>query len=79
MAHTPHELREEFPEYADKIGELKQSDAEFAKLFDRYHTVNRDIHRAETDVEPVTEDYVEAMRIQRLALKDELFGMLKQN
>ncbi len=77
MSHTPHELAADFPEYADKISELKQKDETFAKLHDRYHEVNRAIHRAETDVEPVSDDYMEVMREQRVALKDELYSMLK--
>ena len=52
MSHTPHELAEEFPEHADKIHGLKTSDAHFAKMAEDYHTLNRAVHRAETDVEP---------------------------
>ena len=55
MSHTPHELAAEFPEFAQKISDLKQSDAHFAKLFEEYHEVNRAVHRAETNVEPVEE------------------------
>ncbi len=77
MTHTPHSLRTEFPEYADKINELKENDSTFAKLFDRYDEVNHNIHRAETDIEPVSDDYMEAMREQRVALKDKLYAMMK--
>ena len=52
MSHTPHELAEDFPEHAAKIHDLRLSDAHFAKLADNYHALNRDVHRAETDVEP---------------------------
>jgi uncharacterized protein YdcH (DUF465 family) len=76
MAHTPHELAEEFPEHVEKMHEMKQSDAHFAKLFDAYHDVNRAIHRAETDVEPTDDFNMESMRKERLKLKDEIYGML---
>ncbi|SLN64618.1 hypothetical protein PEL8287_03568 [Roseovarius litorisediminis] len=76
MSHTPHELQEEFPEHADKITRLKQADAHFARLADEYHEVNRAVHRAETNVEPVEELTEVAMRKQRAALKDELYRML---
>ena len=76
MSHTPHELAEEFPEHADKMHQLKQSDAHFAKLFDAYHDVNRAIHRAETNVEPTDDFHMEQMRKERLKLKDEIYGML---
>lgn len=76
MSHTPHELTEDFPELAEKISELKQSDAHFAKLYDAYHEVNRQVHRAETDVEPTGDDEMEAMRKERMKLKDELYAIL---
>lgn len=78
MSNTPHELSADFPEYADKISDLKLSDAHFARLMDEYHALNRQVHRAETDVEPV-DDLVQAeMRKQRMALKDELYAMLSK-
>ena len=76
MTHTPHELHEEFPEHAKKMHELKVSNAHFAKLFDDYHEVNRAVHRAETNVEPVEELAEVEMRKQRAHLKDELWRML---
>ena len=77
MSHTPHELHEEFPELADKISEMKSSDAHFAKLAEEYHEVNRAVHRAETNVEPVGQFAEEDMRKKRAALKDELYQILK--
>lgn len=76
MSHTPHELAEEFPEFVEKMSDLKQSDAHFAKLADEYHDVNRQVHRAETNVEPMSEQAEGELRKQRSALKDEIYGML---
>jgi uncharacterized protein YdcH (DUF465 family) len=76
MSHTPHELHEEFPEHHDAIHALKVSDAHFARLADAYHDLNRAIHRAETDVEPTDDAHLETMKKRRLALKDEIAGML---
>lgn len=76
MSHVPHELHEEFPEAADKIHQLKTSDAHFAKLADEYHAVNREIHRMETDVEPVSDDVENQKRRHRLALKDQIAAYL---
>lgn len=76
MAHTPHELHEEFPEHAEKLTELKTSNAHFAKLADEYHEINRAVHRAETNLEPV-EDLTEGeMRKKRALLKDEIYKFL---
>lgn len=74
--HTPHELHDEFPQHADLLHKLKVEDAHFRKLADEYHAVNRDIHRHETEVEPVSDDHAEALKKQRLSLVDQISGML---
>lgn len=76
MSHTPHELASDFPEYAEKISELRQSDVHFAKMVEEYHTINRDVHRAETDVEPTSDDHMAQMRKQRMMLKDQIYAAL---
>ncbi|MFV0514232.1 MAG: YdcH family protein [Jhaorihella sp.] len=79
MSHTPHELAEEFPEKAELMHELKQSDAHFARLSDEYHDVNRAVHRAETNIEPMDELSEVALRKKRAALKDEIWGILSRH
>lgn len=76
MSNTPHELHEEFPEFAAKISEKKTSDAHFAKLAEEYHELNRAVHRAETNVEPTDQFNEEEMRKKRSQLKDEIYRML---
>ena len=76
MSHTPHELHEEFPEHVERMHDLKMADAHFAKLFDEYHEINRAVHRAETNVEPVEELTEVDMRKMRMHLKDEIWRML---
>ena len=78
MSHTPHELAEEFPELAAEMAQLNQSDAHFEKLAEEYHKLNRAIHRAETDVEPTSDDHMADMRKNRLVLKDEIYAYLKK-
>ena len=76
MAHTPHELHEEFPEFDKRISELKASDAHFARLAEEYHEINRAVHRAETNVDPVEGLTEVEMRKKRGALKDALYQIL---
>ena len=78
MSNTPHELSEEFPEHAGLISSLKQSDAHFAKLADEYHEVNRSVHRAETNVEPMDSMAETALRKSRGALKDQIWAYLNK-
>ena len=76
MSHTPHELSEEFPELAEKMSALKVANAHFAKLADQYHDLNRQVHRAETNVEPMDTLAEAQLRKERAALKDEIYRML---
>lgn len=76
MSHTPHELDAEFPEHKTRIDALKAENAHFAKLVDDYHEVNRAVHRAETNIEPMSEEAESELRKKRAALKDEIYGMI---
>jgi uncharacterized protein YdcH (DUF465 family) len=71
-----HDLHHELPEFEEKIHALKISDNHFRKLFDNYEELNHKIHGVET-TGVFSDDELNEMRIKRLALKDELYGMLK--
>lgn len=77
MSHTPHELREEFPEFIDRIHELKVSDAHFHRISEEYHTVNRQIHRCEIGEDHLSTRDEEDLRKRRMLLKDEIYSLLK--
>ncbi len=77
MSHVPHELAEELPDYKERIHELKINDQHFARLFDDYHQVNREIHRVESAGVNVTDEHHEELKRKRLKLKDEMFSMLQ--
>ena len=78
MAHTPHELAEDFPEHSDKIHHLKQNDAHSARLADEYHAINRAVHRVDTGVDAASQDREEELRKKRLHLKDEIAAILSK-
>lgn len=72
MSNTPHTLGEEFPGKLDQIHALKAADPRFAKILADYDDVNDQIHRAETKIEPTSQDNEVALRKRRLFLKDEI-------
>ncbi len=76
MSHVPHELHDEFPQAHERIHALKIGNQHFARLAEHYHEVNRAIHRVESELEPTSDETLEQMKKQRLALKDEISGML---
>lgn len=79
MSHVPHELAEEFPEFVEKMHDLKVSDKHFEKMFNDYHEINRKVHAAETNVKPREELAEVDLRKRRGALKDEIYAYLKAN
>lgn len=77
MLGEKHDLIHELPEFKERIHELKTSNRHFAKLFDEYDELDHQIRRCEIEVEVHAEDFVESLKKKRLALKDELFEMLR--
>ena len=73
-----HSLAKELPEYKEQIHLLKMENRHFAKLADEYHDLDNEIIRIEEGVENTSDEYVEGLKKKRLALKDELFDMLKK-
>ncbi|MHA3916787.1 YdcH family protein [Halovulum sp. GXIMD14793] len=77
MSHVPHGLAEEFPLLTQRIHDLKLTDPHFRQRSDEYHELNRAIHRAETNVAPMSDTQLNEMLKKRVHLKDELYRMLK--
>lgn len=72
-----HNLINEFPEYKEKIHDLKTTNHHFKNLFEKYSDVEKEIHRIETGAEHTTDEVLNALRIRRVHLKDELYTFLK--
>jgi uncharacterized protein len=70
MSHTPHELHDEFPDAAEQIHTLKTQDKRFAELAERYHVLNREIHRIDSGIEAASEERTEELKKERLSLLD---------
>ncbi|MDO9206301.1 YdcH family protein [Methylotenera sp.] len=76
MGIEHHDLVHEFPEHREKIHALKMSNAHFAKLFDAYHVVTKDVERLEGEGVPVSDEVLENQKKERVQLKDQLYSML---
>jgi uncharacterized protein YdcH (DUF465 family) len=76
MPIEPHDLHREFPEYAELIHKLKESDKHFRRLFDQYHEIDHEVHRVEKSGIS-SDEYAETCKKKRLLLKDQLFEILK--
>lgn len=77
MKIDKHDLVHELPEYREQIHALKTANQHFARLFEQYHDVDHEVRRIEEGAENTSDDYLEERKKVRLALKDEMFAMLK--
>lgn len=71
-----HTLVDEFPEFKEKIHALKVSHAHFQNLAGRWEEIDKQIARAESRIELMSQEQEEQLRRSRLALKDEIYKML---
>jgi len=76
MAIDHHDLAHEFSEHREKIHLLKMENAHFAKLFDEYDALTKEVERLESERIPVGDEVFEDLKKQRLLLKDQLYAML---
>lgn len=72
-----HDLKHEFPQYKEKIHDLKVNNTHFRKLFDEYHELDHDIHRIETGAEVTKDEVLNQLRTKRVHLKDEIVSILE--
>lgn len=73
-----HTIGDEFPEYKEQIHTLKTSNAHFQSLLAKWEEVDKQIARAESRIELMSEEQEEQLRRKRLALKDEIYVMLSK-
>ena len=66
-----------FPEYRDLITHLKTTDSHFLNLFEKHNELDRRIKNMETGVKPATHLVIEALKKEKLALKDEIYQILR--
>lgn len=71
-----HDLAHEFPQYLDKMRELKVNDAHFAKLFTQYDEDNHAIANLEKSGVAISDEGFEELKKRRLKTKDEIYQRL---
>jgi uncharacterized protein len=71
-----HSLLVEFPEYRDKILDMKLENEHFRKLYEAYDALDHHVYRIESGNEVTTDEHLNELKLKRVHLKDELFSML---
>ena len=67
-----------FPEFRDLIWKSKTEDAHFARLFDKHNELDQKIKNFESGIEIATGSEIEVLKKEKLAIKDELYAILKK-
>lgn len=78
MPVTNHDLHIDFPDMSEKITELKTHDRHFARLYDEYNELDKEVRKVEQDVTPSSDERLDGLRMKRVQLKDELYAMLQK-
>lgn len=71
-----HDLLHVFPEYQEKIIQLKSENDHFSDLFDEYHKVKSEVFSIKTEEVVTTDEYLKELKVKLLHLKDEIYSML---
>ncbi|HFD79696.1 MAG TPA: DUF465 domain-containing protein [Gammaproteobacteria bacterium] len=77
MPIEKHDLAHEFPQYRERIHELKMNNQHFSNLFREYHDIDHEVRRIEIGAEISSDSYLEERKKRRLLLKDELYALLR--
>ncbi|WP_417590357.1 YdcH family protein [Parasphingorhabdus sp.] len=78
MSHVLHDLHAEFPDDGDTLHQLKVSDPHFRAISDRYHEINKKIHRIEAEVDVASDERSEELKKQRLLILDEVAAIISK-
>jgi uncharacterized protein YdcH (DUF465 family) len=76
MYVQPHDLDHEFPEYLQRIHDLKAHDSRIAHLCDEYERLNREIVDIEENDKPFQDFEFEELKKRRLKVKDDIYLIL---
>lgn len=66
-----------FPEFRDRITQLKTTDNHFMRLFDQHNALDQKVKNMEASITPATHEVIEILKKEKLLLKDQLYAILK--
>lgn len=76
MSDHGHDLHAEFPEAREALLALKASSEHFRSLSEQHHALAQEIFRIEAGLQASSDVRLEALKKQRLAILDEVAGMV---
>lgn len=76
MSEVGHDLHAAFPQDAAILHSLKLEDAHYQQIAATYHDTVREISRIESGLEASSDERLENLKKQRLAMLDEVAGLI---
>ena len=77
MSDISHSLYDDFPEYHERINQLKLENEEFAREATEYHKIDHSVRGLERRNVPTSDQHFVELKIRRAHLKDELYHKLQ--
>lgn len=68
-----------FPEYREKIAQLRADDRHFSRIFEEHNRLDHEVKQLEDKHSPVYQDEIDTLKKQKLALKEEIYSMLRKD
>jgi len=73
-----HPLIKDFPEKREQLQKLRQEDPAFARKADEYEALDKRICRVEDGVETLDDSALNALKQERVAMKDDIARDIKR-
>ncbi|CEG53373.1 YdcH family protein [Stutzerimonas kunmingensis] len=73
-----HPLIKDFPEKREQLQKLRQEDPAFARKADEYEALDKRICRVEDGVETLDDNALNALKQERVAMKDDIARDIKR-
>lgn len=74
-----HSLSREFPQFAEQLSDLYKNDGHFTKQAEEYERLDKHIFAVENGRESMGDSALHRLKMQRVALKDELVQALEKS
>ena len=78
MLAEHHDIGHEFPEYSSMLAALCAKDETFAALVAKHDALDDEIRRLEESQQPISDEEMEKMKFERVALKDRIYQSLRE-
>ncbi|SEA45016.1 YdcH family protein [Microbulbifer marinus] len=79
MPIAPHDLDQDFPEYADTIRRLQQEDVQFKVESDTYHKLDKQIRGLQESGIGTDDEHYTSLKKQRAYLKQHLYNRISNS